>query len=179
MSNLVTIICVGYHHSFSLAVLLSSNELNQTMAYMLMSSDFLFNTWSCLKMIMASQKGTENKKNAQDNALKCLAVKEFLEILVPATNCLSFMAAYFGPNAEIIGKVKNSYWIFVEVQSLWKKLSNLAIFLVIDAARGLTFGLVLLRYCKLDIYAAYCDILVNYGTLILFYRSLIINSVSI
>ena len=50
-SSLMTIICVGFHHSFSLALLLSSNEINKATAYMVMCSDFIFNTWSFLKII--------------------------------------------------------------------------------------------------------------------------------
>ena len=112
-----------------------------------------------------------------DKALKCLALKEFLKILVPAVYCLSFIVAYYGPNAHLIGNVKNEYWQFEKVSDLGKKFQCIIIAFVIDVLRGIVFGLILWHLCKVNMFYAYCYIVRYYGVFILFFGSAVINGV--
>ena len=107
--------------------------------------------------------------------MRCLALDEFLTILIPGIYCLSFSAAYYGPNADIIGNVKNDYWRFTKVDDLGRKLNLIFIFFVIDAIRGTLFGLVLWILYRLNLYAAYCYTIHRYGMYILFRSSFSIN----
>ena len=110
-------------------------------------------------------------------ALKCLALKEFLEIFVPSIYCISFVIAYYGPNADIIGNVKNDYWQFEKVENLVKKFENVLILLIIEACRGLLFGIILRCSCRLNMFTAYCYVIRHYGVFILFFGSAVINGV--
>ena len=110
--------------------------------------------------------------------MRSLALKEFLEVLIPGIYFLSFMAAYYGPNAEIIGNVRNDYWAYEKVDDLGQKLNTIVIFFVIDAIRGLIFGLVLWNFSRSNLYAAYCYIIQYYGIYILLRSSFSINWVN-
>ena len=107
--------------------------------------------------------------------MRCLALDEFLTILIPGIYCLSFTAAYYGPNAEIIGNVKNDYWRYEKVDDLGQKLNLIFIFFVIDAIRAMIFGLVLWIFYRLNLYAAYCYTVYRYGVYISFRSAFSIN----
>ena len=110
--------------------------------------------------------------------MRCLALKEFLEVMIPGIYCLSFVAAFYGPNAGIIGNVRNDYWAYEKVDDLGYKLNKIVIFFVFDAIRGLIFGLFLWNFSRSNLYAAYCYITQNYGIYILLRISNLINWVS-
>ena len=111
--------------------------------------------------------------------MKCLALREFLEILVPTVYLCSFVIAYYGPNAHLIGNVKNDYWQFERVTDLTKKLENVLILLAIELSRGIIFGITLWHFCRLNMYLAYCYIVRHYGLFILFFGSAVINGVKL
>ena len=66
-----------------------------------------------------SQLYTNDISNPEQNpALFCLTLKEFMELSIPAVYCASFLMAYYGPNAEVLGNVKNDYWQFEKVENV-------------------------------------------------------------
>jgi hypothetical protein len=166
-SKIAMICCVGNIHSFSLAILMGS-KISSTTAYVIMILDSVPNILSCIKII----KMKEIRENTlQIEELKCLAVKEFLEVSIPLVYCASFLAAYYGPNAEIIGNIKNDYWQYQRVDDVFEKLTNNSIFILVDSVRGMMFGLILWWFCKLNLLKTYCTIIYEYGLLLLVYIS--------
>ena len=178
IANIGTIIAVGVLHSFGLALLLGSSKISNTTAYIIMISDFLLNAWSCRNIIKLHQQSTSEAIELRDRSLKYLALKEFLEILVPTAYCFIFAAAYFGPNANLIGNVKLELWGHVKVHSLSDQLWNVGLFIIFDSIRAISIAIILWRFCKLNLYAAYCYIIKSYGWFILFYGVTIINAVN-
>ena len=176
---IIMIINVGCMHSCSTAILLGSTRLAPETAYVIMVIDCLVNTVSCVNIIrMQRSANTIIGQAKQNEMMRSLALKEYLEVLIPAIYCLSFVAAYYGPNAEIMGNVKNDYWEFEKVDDLRQKLNTIVTLLVIDAIRGLIFGLVLWNSCRLNLYRAFCYIVKNYGAYILLRSSYSINWVN-
>ena len=174
-----SIIVVGYLHSFSLALLLGSSEINGLTytKYLLIVGDCIFNTWTLFSILRLHKKVSDEQKKMKIIALKCLALKEFLRILVPAVYFFSFIIAYYGPNADVIGNVKNDYWQFEKASDLLKKFQNILIVFVIDACRGVLFGVILWIFCGLNMFTAYCYVVRHYGVFILFFGSAVINGV--
>jgi hypothetical protein len=174
----LSMICsVGCTHSFVLASILGSN-ITEVTAYVIMLGDFISNALSCAKIIRLHQKGASVSNEQKTESLKCLALKEYLEVLIPAVYCASFVVAFYGPNYGVLGNIGNEYWQFEKVDSLFQKLSNISIFFIIDALRGILFGLVLWYFCKLNLLDAYGCIIQRYGPLVLFYGSLCLSGVS-
>ena len=177
LATLDAIIAVGCIHSFGMTLVLGSQKMNIVAACLLMLSDFGLNTWSFVKILKHSVEASNLSNNQRSNALKCLALKEFLEVLIPTVFCLSFTAAYMGPSAELIGNVKGDFWMFEKVDNLDGKFRNIIIFLVIDFLRGLLFGIILWYFRKLSMYNAYCHLLKSCGLLIAVFGSSVINGV--
>ena len=97
--------------------------------------------------------------------------KEFLELSIPAVYCASFLMAYYGPNAEVLGNVKNGYWQFEKVEDVLAKLSSAGLFFCIDAIRGAIFALLLWFFSNLNMLETYCYIAHRYGFIMFLYIS--------
>ena len=180
VSKINSIIWVGFAHSFSITLVLASTKIHLITACLLMLSDFMFNLWSLMKILRQKRSPLANQQDEeQDTALSSLAVREYLEVLIPSMYCLSFIVAYYGPNAELIGNVRCAIWTFEKVSDLFDKLKFILLFIVIDGIRGVSFGLVLWYFRNLNMYSAYCRTINVYGKLILFSGTRIINAVRI
>ena len=107
---LETTIAVGCVQSFSLTIILGSANINEWTVLMLMLGDTLLNGWSVKNIIRLHQQGIDAANQQRDLSLKRVALKEFLEFLVPSVYCLTFIVAYFGPNYDIIGGMGSDMW---------------------------------------------------------------------
>ena len=165
-TKVMTICCVGSVHSFSIALLLSS-KVTSTTAHLIMFLDFIPNLWLFRKIWKLRYQGTEMARAQQKIAFTCLTLKEYFELAIPFVYCTSFVVAYYGPNASIIGNVKNDYWQYKKVENIFEKLSNNGIFFFIDAMRGMLFGLILKRFCNLNMYETHLDNIRSYGILMI------------
>ena len=164
-------------HSLEVTRLIAS-ELTPTTAYILMGSECVPNL-VCFIGIIKKRHIDNMARNEEeiDHALKRLALREFLEILIPAVYCISFIIAYHGPNASLLGNVKNGYWHYKEICDITIKLSRIAMFFSIDVYRCLIFSFILWYYSQLHMFKAYVYILRNFGILILFNLSAYNNHV--
>ena len=86
-----------------------------------------------------------------------LVINQSVEIAVPLTYFVCFMTAYFGPNAELFGTVKSTYWHHVPVSDLYLFCENLGLFLIADIV-SLTFAYFLFRFvCGINILRAFAN----------------------
>jgi len=72
-----------------------------------------------------------------------LVVVELVEVIMPLAYAISVLTAYYGPNGEIIGNIKNSYWSYTAIQDLGKLLVSIFQMFAIDFV-SLAFGWVVL-----------------------------------
>lgn len=173
-----SLIAVQTTHSFSLTIALGSSHINKWTTYILIFADTCVNGWSVKNIISNHRIGTENANTNKNNSLKLLALKEFLEILVPTVYCLSYTGSYMGPNYEIIGGMGSNLWHHERISSLYEKLEEISIFVIAESLRGVGFAVLLWKYFDLNMYSAYCDVIKNYGLYILVVGATINISVS-
>ena len=167
--NIENVVFIGCQHSFSLTIVLSSGpSTSWWTVYILILSDTMMNAWSFKNIIRLHKQGTDAANELRDTSLRCLALKEFLEILIPTVYCLAFTGSYLGPNYEIIGGVGSDIWHHEKVTNLTKKLQKIVIFMTLEFLRGIGFGVALFKFFKLNLYSGYCYVIRNYGWLLLF-----------
>ena len=177
LSAKLSMICaVTCTHSFILTLILGSNIAPVT-AHLIMVAEFICNTWDCTKIIKLHRQNSLLSKEQKTEALKCLALKEYLEVLIPGIYCVAFTVAYYGPNADILGNVRNDYWQFEKVENLQEKLTNIGIFFVIDFCRWMLFGVILWHFCKLNMLMVFGQLVRRFGFLILFWSCVSLNAV--
>ena len=70
---------------------------------------------------------------------------QVLEIVVPLGYLLCFLAAYFGPNAAILGNIGSSRWQYSKVEDIWASTSSLVLLVSIDTATFLISALLLYK----------------------------------
>ena len=173
-----SLIAVQITHSFSLTIVLGSTHINNWTTYMLVFADTCVNGWSVKNIIGNHRIGTEHANTSRNTSLKLLALKEFLEVLVPTVYCLSYTGSYMGPNYEIIGGMGSDLWHHERISSLYEKLEEISTFVIAESLRGLGFAILLWKYFDLNMYSAYCEVIQNYGVYILAVGATINISVS-
>ena len=61
------------------------------------------------------------------SAIQNLVLAETVEVTIPVMYTVCFMLAYFGPNAEVLGNIKNSYFHYTAVDDVWASFQMLCI----------------------------------------------------
>ena len=132
--------------------------------------DSIPNVISCIKIMKhQTRQISTNSELLQNEETQSLVLKEFLETSIPFIYCVSFLIAYYGPNAEILGNIGNDYWHYEKVTNIYEKLSKIALFFGVDLVRGIIFSLVLWFWCGLNTYRTCGYIIYQYGLLLMFY----------
>ena len=80
-----------------------------------------------------------------------LVLVERVETVMPIIYILCFLMAFYGPNAEILGGVKASFWHYRGyVSDINPFLENLFLFLFVDFCSGIINGLAIWKFCKIN-----------------------------
>ena len=151
---------IGSRHAIFLSVAVSS-ILNELTCYVLLGMDFMINVFLSIRIIRRTKKkfvtSSETSKY-DDDTLNELALNERIEFVVPLLYFISFFTAYYGPNAELIGSIKNTLWHFTIVADVKKAASNMAILFGIDVCSAILCSLLLWCFCKISLFRAYTTI---------------------
>ena len=78
----------------------------------------------------------QNLQIRKEELLMKLLLNEFGELLTPIVFVLSIIVAYYGPNARIIGNVKNNYWPYEKIENISSYFSRVLYFTLIHLFLG-------------------------------------------
>ena len=101
-------LAVSYHMIF-LSVCVGGNATDATL-YILVATDFIINNYFAAVTWRAKRNFTEKSLPKLKKSVQILVLSESLEIVIPLAYLLCFVIAYHGPNADILGNIKNGYW---------------------------------------------------------------------
>ena len=168
---------VACNHALYLSIIFGSTATVVT-ASVICATDAILNLKSCFHISRlygehVSEEPPKIKINVQN-----LVTKETLKVLLTITYCLIFCIAYFGPNAEILGNIKNDYWQYRKVEDITVPLTKLAIFLLVDLLRIMLNSFILWKNCRISLYSEYCKLMGTYWKPITMYVTLQIFMVS-
>ena len=116
----------------------------------------MLNMFSCINIIRIQRRidpEHSNSKNLEEQKSKeitILALTEIIEVLVPMLYLLTFLLAYYGPNALILGGIKNSYWNFEAVEDLEAVIKGIGLMFLFDIIFGIVAGSILWKFAKLN-----------------------------
>ena len=99
--------------------------------------------------------------------LQELVIAERVECIVPLAYTLCSFTAYYGPNANLIGNIKNNYWQYVAVEDAHETVENVSMFFFIDLLSGITCSLILWFSCRINFIRVYIAIQKEFGLLFL------------
>ena len=171
---------INNRHCFFLSVTLGTVATDLT-CWVILAIDFSINLYLELKIVWTKYRKGFNEENEHHmvDFLTELVINQSVEIAVPLTYFVCFMTAYFGPNAEMFGTVRSTYWHHVPVTDLYLFCENLGLFLIADVV-SLTFSYVLFRgVCGISILRAFANMQREFWVLMAVNMAYTINMVSV
>ena len=141
--KLTATISVNIVNSFFVALIIASNA-TVTTSNCIIAVDFLLNIYSSVRIVQFHQKttpedaiptleSTEYDLKKKEETLDLYAV-ESIEYLVPLIYTVTFLIAFYGPNADIIGNVGMTRWKFQGVEDVKSYIEELLKIFAIDLA---------------------------------------------
>ena len=112
-------------------IIIILNEINHEICRINIGIDFLINFYFVIKAFITKRNPTKENVAKLMQSVQILVIGESIEIIVPLAYLLCFIAAFYGPNSDILGNVKNGYWQYNSVDDIWVTINNL-LFLVVN-----------------------------------------------
>ena len=148
-------------HALFLTYTIGSVGTLTSMAIFL-ATDFIINMY-ITRTIMRVKKDDKESLEETTDLLQELMVNEIVEVLTPIMYLLCFITAYYGPNADDIGNIKNSTWHFRAVEDLGTSVGLIFLFFVLDAISAFISSAVLWKYCRINLYRVLAAIQMEFG----------------
>ena len=160
-----TIVCshlTNARHAIFLSTILGSIA-TQTTSIIILVMDSIINILLTLKLLVDTKYRKTANTEKKIELLQDLALNEIVEIIVPLTYLLCFVAAYYGPNAALIGNVQNDYWQYEKTENIDELIKNISVFVLVDVLSGIVCYFLLLWICKINLIRASATLLREFG----------------
>ena len=164
-------ISMNVYSSMFIAIAIGSLTTPLT-SYCILGVDFLLNLYSCISIIRTHRRidpqhlNSRNLETQKMDEVTMLVLTEIVEVLAPMLYILTFLIAYNGPNAKILGGIKNSYWNFDAVEDFGTVLSGVGLMFVFDIFFGLVSGIILWNFAEVNMLKQYCTTLKKFWPII-------------
>ena len=142
-----------------------------------MATDFIINVYITIRIIRIRKKNTTNSGKGIE-LLQELVISEMVEFMVPIFYLLVFVAAYYGPNANLIGNIGNSYWQYNAVEDFGKTVEFISMFFFIDSCSVILCTYLLWKYCQINLLRPYVALQKEFGMVFLLNLCYKLNGVS-
>ena len=110
----------------------------ETTAYCILGVEFVLNMYKVFRIIKIGRKikadefEGEKMITVQKELIHDMVVVEIVEILMPIAYAISILMAYYGPNSEIMGNIRNDYWSYIKIENLGSLLAGIFKMFFID-----------------------------------------------
>ena len=130
-----------------------------TTSCVIIAIDFIINLVITLKIIRMKDK-EENQENTMEkiDLMLDLVVSELTETLAPLTYLGCLLMAYYGPNAETIGNVRNSWFHFSAIEDLTYTIEIVAAFFFFDLVNLAISGGLIWKFCHINLLQVFAAI---------------------
>ena len=113
------------------------------------------------KVAALDQSGVQKSK-----AVTRLLLAELSEGLIPLAYAISFSLAYYGPNGNLIGHVRNESWNYTPVKDArWTFIAMLGLFAVDSMCLFLNSAIAWI-FCKINLFDEFCIVMQKYWHII-------------
>ena len=158
--SITTAFNINTRHALFLSYVLGSVSTTLS-SYIILGMDFTFNVFMALRIVWWQKRKPGTKKVIV--LLQELMVAELVEFMVPLIFLLVFLMSYYGPNSELIGNIKSSYWQYQEVEDVDHAIENISLFFFIDLVSGISCSLILWISCRINILRVYVALKKEFG----------------
>ena len=182
-ANVYSSIVINGNYTMFISVKIGSTA-NQMTSYLTLFVEVLLNVYDCIMIIrLGNRIDTDSPlrhelKLERDEAIVRLVSTEILETLVPFIYGITFLIAYYGPNANILGNIKNSYWQYEAVENATALLENVSKMVVIDVSGSILVGFLLWKYSKINLFKESCKMMKSFFLLFVIRIGIILAKVN-
>ena len=147
--------CLSNIHSAFLAYSVGTLA-TLTTSIVIIAGDFIINILNSLRLIRLKHKEDNFENNMERiDIILDLVISELTEALTPLTYLGCVIMAYYGPNAETIGNIRNSWFHFSEIEDFDYSLEIVAALFFFDLGSvAMTAGL-LWKFCHINLFQAF------------------------
>ena len=138
------------------------NTATQTTSLVLITVDFSFNIYLCLRIIWLRRQ-QPNIMLKQIECLQDLALYELVEFQVPLAFISVLCVTYYGPNGALYGNILNSYWTFAAIEDIGQTMTSMATFFIIDFASTVISAFLLWFFCGIKLWEAFLGLQEEFG----------------
>ena len=137
----------------------------------ILAVDFALNLKTAFKIFRLKLKVQPDPLENQKNLLKIkqelqtLCLTEIIEIINPISYIITFLIAYYGPNAYLFGNIRNSYWQNKPVENVEKLVVTVFSLFLVDISSAI-FGAILLSTSSINLLHEGCKVLKKYWPII-------------
>ena len=146
--------------------------------YVMLGINFVINLQLCYKGIKLGRKTISLNHDEQVNqslkrgVIMELVLNETIEVLVPIAFIASYTIVFYGPNHDVMGNVGCDYWTFQKVEDLNAFLMPVLLMTLVDCSSGLVCGVLLWKFCRINILLRCCKIMDSYWKIISVYAGM-------
>ena len=165
--------CIISNVNFLLYVTISiSSDTNDMTTFCILLVDVLGNFYHCYCIAKLHRKvdfdylRLKRRQEEKEKEVKMLALSEVLKILVPLSYPMSFIVAFYGPNATILRSIKNSYWGNTVSGDIGAVLNTEALLFSADFSSLVVSIICLWYFCRINLVKLFCLALKKYWYLI-------------
>ena len=162
------IVGINTYHALYVAILLGQTATGAT-SYCILTVDVLLNLHSCYQIIQLhnsiAPEGTEVAKEKKHLLVKLMMI-ETIEVLVPLAYLITVLIAYYGPNGDIIGNIRNDLWQYKSIDQIDKLVLAVLFMFVIDLFSAIIAGIWLWKMCSVHFLREACKVMDIYWIII-------------
>ena len=163
------------NHAIILCVVLGSISTDIT-SMILMGIDFSYNLWLCFRIVWTKRRNPDLTDKLIE-LIEDLALCELVEFQAPLGFIFAFIGAYYGPNSELFGNIRNSYWTYAEIKDIDETLFKLVIFFLVDFSSTVVSGTILWVSSHINLWKAFAalqkEFYVSFGYLLAYFLVLV------
>ena len=98
-----------------------------------------------------------------------------LEIILPVAYMLCFLAAYYGPNADVLGNIKNGFWHFKALDDHWPTTKGLLLLTAFQFISFVCAGIFLFCSVNLNLFYVFLHIMKEYGLILSIHQAFLLE----
>ena len=144
-------------------------------SYLILSSDFVINLVSCAKILWYIKNPSEKTEIRKQLAILVLVVNETVEFIAPISYGLCLLMAYFGPNANLLGNVKNDLWQYVAIDDIYVTFFWIAVMFFVDLLSTVITILALYIWGNINVVKSYIQMQTVIGYLLVIQQAYMMN----
>ena len=122
-------------------------------------------------------RNTEESKNKQIDAVMSLLFNEAVECIMPIAYCICLLMAYFGPNAELLGNIKNGSWNYNAIEDIGDACYWLILLFIVDLGSLLVCIFLLKVHCDMNILKMFLQVQQQIGPFLALYQAYMVTEV--